>query len=128
MILIDNLKQKAKLLKNEITALYYAFKNPRLCIFPKILIAITIGYALSPVDLIPDFIPVLGYIDDLIILPALLALSIRLIPEKIMIESRKIAAENPVKLKKNWVIGTFFIIIWIFLVLLVIRNILQNKK
>ena len=76
--MFDSLKSKAMRLKREIAALYYAYQNPKLPLLPRLVILFTLGYCLSPIDLIPDFIPVLGYLDDLIILPALITLSLKL--------------------------------------------------
>lgn len=95
MSFLEKTKSKAKLLKQNITALYYAYKNPGTGILPKAVILITLFLALSPIDLIPDFIPVIGYLDDLIIIPLLLKLSIKLIPEDIMAESRLKAEKEP---------------------------------
>ncbi|MDC7241061.1 MAG: YkvA family protein [Spirochaetales bacterium] len=95
---MEALKARARKLKNEITAVYYAYGNARTPRGPKIVIALTLFLALSPIDLIPDFIPVLGYLDDLIIIPFLLAWSIRLIPPEVMEESRRKAEEKPLKL------------------------------
>ena len=117
------IKQKAKELKKEITALYYAYQNPEVKLLPKIIIILTLGYMLSPIDLIPDFIPVIGYLDDLIVIPALISLSIRLIPESVMNNSREIAGRKPVKLKKNWFFATLFILIWIILLSTLILSI-----
>lgn len=125
MIIIGKLKQKAKKLKNEITVIYYAYQNPNVKLFPKIIIGITVGYALSPIDLIPDFIPVLGYLDDLIILPALITLSIRLISKDIMDEARQKALQNPVKLKENWLFASLFILIWIILITVIVLSIVR---
>lgn len=84
-----NIKEKAQHLKQNITALTIAMKKKETPIYAKVIVGITIGYALSPIDLIPDFIPILGYIDDMIILPLLIWLSIQLIPLDIMEESKK---------------------------------------
>ena len=105
---IENLKIRAKELKKNISAVYYAGKDPRLSRKIKVLILFTIAYALSPVDLIPDFIPVLGYLDDLIILPALLVLIIRRIPAEIMEDSIKRAEIEPVSLKKKLALRSTF--------------------
>ena len=95
MSFLEKAKSKAKQIKQNITALYYAYRNPGTGILPKAVIFITLFLALSPIDLIPDFIPVLGYLDDLIIIPLLLKLSIKLIPEDIMAESRLKAEKEP---------------------------------
>lgn len=75
-----DLEQRARQLKTDMPAVYLSLKSPDTPRYVKALAAITLLYALLPVDLIPDFIPVLGYLDDLIILPALIALTIHFIP------------------------------------------------
>jgi len=107
------LKQKVKNLKSQIVVVYYAYQSPKVGFFAKAIVAIAIGYALSPIDLIPDFIPIVGYLDDLIIVPALLTLAIRLIPNEIMSEARKRAEEEPLRLGKNWVFASIFVAIWL---------------
>ena len=82
MELILKLKEKAKALKIEVIASYLSMRDSRTPLLAKIMIFITISYTFSPIDLIPDFIPELGFPDDLIILPLLIAASIRLIPMK----------------------------------------------
>lgn len=81
------LSERARALKTELTALWYASQDPRLPLRAKAAIALTLAYALSPIDLIPDFIPVLGYLDDLILVPALITLSIRLIPAPLLADA-----------------------------------------
>ena len=88
-----NLKERTKQLKTDIPALFLSMKSNDTPLSAKILAGITVGYALSPIDLIPDFIPVLGYLDDIIILPALIALTIRLIPKDTFELFRKEAEE-----------------------------------
>jgi uncharacterized membrane protein YkvA (DUF1232 family) len=117
MTIIENLKIRAKTLKIELTAIYYAYHNPKTKLLPKILILITIGYALSPIDLIPDFIPVLGYLDDLLIIPALISLTLIMIPKEIMDESREKARIEPLSLRKNWFFAILFILIWAILLI-----------
>ncbi len=80
------ISQKSKQLKTKIVAVYLALRRKDTPMLAKIAAGITVGYALSPIDLIPDFIPVLGYLDDFIILPLLIALSVKLIPQRIMEE------------------------------------------
>ena len=124
MKIINILKEKAGSLKKKLTAIYYAYKNPKLSLIPKIIIIITLGYALSPIDLIPDFIPILGYLDDLIIIPALIALSLKLIPSDIFNDAEKKAEEEPLTLKKNRVTAVLFILIWVSIIYLIIIKIM----
>lgn len=112
---IINLKDKAKRLKNEIVTISIAIRDRRTPLMAKIIIGLTISYALSPIDFIPDFIPVIGYLDDLIILPLLIVLSIKLIPEKVLIECREQAKENNRINKKLGIFSAAIIIlIWIY--------------
>lgn len=100
--LVARLRAKASKIKRDLVAVYYAYQNPRLPVLPKIIIMIALGYALSPMDLIPDFIPVLGLLDDALIVPGLISLAIKMIPDDIMSDARKRAEAEPVSLKKNW--------------------------
>ena len=120
----EKLKTRAKALKIELTALYYALQDKRLPLLPRVTGLIAIAYALSPIDLIPDFIPVLGYLDDLVILPGLIALTIRLIPRELMEECRRKAERQPVRLKKNPWLAVPIILLWTAALLLVLYAIL----
>lgn len=84
----EALQHTARLLKAEIPALFLALQKKETPLPAKLLALITIGYALSPVDLIPDFIPVLGYLDDVLLLPCLIALTVRLIPKDLLARCR----------------------------------------
>ena len=84
-----NLKENARKLKSDIPAVYLALKDRRTPAVAKIMAAVTVAYALSPIDLIPDFIPVLGYLDDLILLPVLVALTLKLIPREVFEQCRR---------------------------------------
>ena len=86
-----NLKERAKKLKTDIPAIFLALKDKETPIIAKIFAGITVAYALSPIDLIPDFIPVLGYLDDVILLPAFVALTIKFIPNDILEKKRKLS-------------------------------------
>lgn len=86
-----NIKQQAKKLKSNIPAIFLALKEKDTPLIAKIIAGVTVGYALSPIDLIPDFIPVLGYLDDVILLPALVALTIKLIPGAVWTKSKRSA-------------------------------------
>jgi len=121
---LENIRLKAQSIKREITALYYAYQNPALKILPKAIVIFTLGYALSPIDLIPDFIPILGYLDDLLIIPALITLSIKLIPKEIMEEARIKAANEPIKLRKNYFFAIVFVSIWVVVLIWAIKALL----
>jgi uncharacterized membrane protein YkvA (DUF1232 family) len=93
------LKDWARVMKRDVHALYLASRDPRVPWYAKALALVVAGYALSPIDLIPDFIPVLGYLDDVILVPLGVLLVIRLIPPEVMAEHRDLAAaaqERPV--------------------------------
>lgn len=123
-----NIKERAAKLKMDIPTLYLAFKDSETPIIAKIIAAITVAYALSPVDLIPDFIPVLGYLDDVILLPFLVYLSIKLIPEEVNERCRK-QAENLWKdgNQKKWYYAIPIILIWIILISILIRAIIKHR-
>lgn len=122
-----NLKERAKRLKSDIPAIFIALKDKRTPIFAKILGVITVGYALSPIDLIPDFIPVMGYLDDLILLPALAAATLKLIPREILEESR-IKAEGLWEngKPKKWYCALPIVIFWILIVYIIIKAVLRR--
>ena len=125
---IGKLKSKANGLKKEILALHFAYQDPRLPLLPKLLIISTVAYALSPIDLIPDFIPVLGYLDDLIILPLMISLSLKLIPLEIIEESRAKAESHNQKLKPNLVTGAIFILIWVLILVIIVKAVIDLIK
>ena len=85
---VARLKERAAHAKRDIYALYLACRDSRTPWYAKVLAAAVAGYALSPIDLIPDFVPVLGYLDDLIIVPAGIILAVKLIPPPVMAEAR----------------------------------------
>ena len=91
-VMIDQAKQWARIVKRDVHALYRAGRDPRVPWYAKALALCVAGYALSPIDLIPDFVPVLGYLDDVIIVPLGILLVVKLIPPEIMAEHRALAA------------------------------------
>ena len=124
---MQKIKEKAKKLKRDIPAVFLAMKHPRTPWYARILAGIIIGYALSPVDLIPDFVPVLGYLDDLVILPLLIILLLRLIPREVFEECRQEAVYLWANGKpKKWYYAIPIIVIWLFIVFLVLRVFLGN--
>jgi uncharacterized membrane protein YkvA (DUF1232 family) len=115
-VMLENLKQRAGHLKTETYALYFAARDPRTPWFAKLLVAGVVAYAFSPIDLIPDFVPVLGYLDDLVLIPLGITLAIKLVPCSVLSECRAQAKET-VKNKKpvNRVAGAVIVAIWILL-------------
>ena len=110
-------QQRAHLLKREVYALYFAARDPRVPWYVKALAACIVGYAFSPIDLIPDPIPVLGYLDDLVLIP-LGVLAVRaLIPEHVMAECRVRASELVAK-PRNGVAAGIIAAIWLLLAVL----------
>ena len=119
MTLIDKLKSWAWRLKKDVLMLWFSTKNPKTPLAPKIICIFIVAYALSPIDLIPDFIPILGYVDNLILLPVLILVAIRLIPKSIIQESRMKADEWLIKnLSKPKSYLGFLIVITIWLLIL----------
>jgi len=126
--MIDQLKARARALKSEVLAVYLAAKDPRTPWYAKALIFSVVAYTLSPIDLIPDFIPVLGYLDDLLIVPAGVWLAIRLIPPEVLAETRGAAATQGV----DGSVGRFgamtIILLWLIAVVIVFCLILLFTK
>lgn len=116
------LKERAKQLKSNIPAVFLALKAKETPIAAKLFAGLTVAYALSPIDLIPDFIPVLGYLDDVILLPALVAITIHFIPKEIF-ETYKKEAEGMWKngKPKRWYYALPVAVIWLFLMWLMIK-------
>jgi uncharacterized membrane protein YkvA (DUF1232 family) len=113
----SKLRNWAKRIKRDGITLWFASRHPRCPWYAKALGLFVVAYALSPIDLIPDFIPVLGYVDDVLLLPGLIWLTIRLLPSDVLMESRSwadewIAAKNSRPISK---IGVVLVIgIWLF--------------
>ena len=120
-----NLKERAKQLKTDIPAVFISLKSKDTPLLAKIFAGITVVYALSPIDLIPDFIPVLGYLDDVIILPALIALTIRLIPHDTFERFRN-EAEGIWKngRPEKWSYAIPIVVIWLIVIWVAIKVIL----
>lgn len=112
--MFQRLQQRARALKRETYALYLAYRDSRTPWLARVVAACVVAYAFSPLDLIPDFVPVLGYLDDLILIPAGIALAIRLIPNDVMAECReraRAAADRPT----NWTVAAVIVLIWLAL-------------
>jgi len=119
-----NLKERAKQLKTDIPTVFLALKDKETPVLAKLFAAVTVVYALSPVDMVPDFIPVLGYLDDVILLPALVALTIKFIPKEVL-EKNRTAAEGlwADGKPKKWYYGIPVVVIWGVIVGLIINAI-----
>jgi uncharacterized membrane protein YkvA (DUF1232 family) len=111
---LTKLKSLAKKLKQDLFVLYFSYKDKRVPWYAKAVAICVVAYAFSPIDLIPDFIPVLGYLDDLLLIPLGISLALKLIPS-IVIEENRAKAEGLRKngKPKNWFVGFLFIFIWI---------------
>lgn len=116
MTIIPDLRQWARRIKRDGVTLWFACRHPRTPWLAKALAVLVVAYALSPIDLIPDFVPVLGYVDDVLLLPGLIWLAIRLLPQAVLAECREKADEwigrGKAKPRSKW--GAVLIVaIWI---------------
>jgi len=110
----NNIKQWAKRLKRSIFILYLASKDKRVPLSVKLFTAFIVAYAFSPIDLIPDFIPVLGYLDDVILLPIGIYFALRMIPKNVLAECElKVAKLMKQEKPKNWIAGCIILFIWV---------------
>jgi uncharacterized membrane protein YkvA (DUF1232 family) len=122
MEFLEKLKQRSRHLKADTLAVYFAARDPRTPWYAKLLVAGIVAYAFSPIDLIPDFVPVLGYLDDLILIPMGIALAIKLIPKSVLAECRVRAQESIQRTKPvSFVAGALIVVIWLVLAALCIR-------
>ncbi len=116
MTSIAGWQERARQFKAETYALYLAYRDPRTPWHARLLAAIVVGYALSPIDLIPDFVPALGYLDDLLLVPLGVALALRLIPPQVMVDARRQAQEEMAAGKPaNWAAAAVVIAVWLLL-------------
>ncbi len=117
-----SLKERAERLKTDIPALFLALKDGETPLLAKIFAGITVVYALSPVDLIPDFIPVLGYLDDLILLPLFVALTVKFIPKGVLERCRR-ESQNMWKDGKpeKWYYAIPLVLVWALIVFVIVK-------
>lgn len=116
------IKDTANQLKKDIPAVFLALKRKETPWPAQILALLTVGYALSPIDLIPDFIPILGYLDDLVLLPLLIAVTLKLIPKEVMEQCRKESEEVWKDGKpEKWYYAVPIVIIWLVIFILIIK-------
>ena len=118
------LKERARRLKQDVPAVFLALKDRDTPLLAKILAGVTVAYALSPIDLVPDFVPVLGYLDDVLLLPALIALTVKLIPKKVWVRCQA-ESENMWKdsKPKKWYFAIPIVLIWLLIIWMIIKTI-----
>lgn len=118
-------KRRARQLKSETYALLLAYRDPRVPWYAKVFAALVVAYAFSPMDLIPDFVPVLGYLDDLLLVPLGIALAFKMIPPAVVAESRLKAQEALSEQRpRNWIAAGIIVVIWLLLVALAVTLVL----
>ncbi|KRQ86413.1 hypothetical protein ABG79_01794 [Caloramator mitchellensis] len=121
---LENLKKRAEDLKNNLYVLYLAYRHPKTPIYAKLWAVLVIAYALSPIDLIPDFLPVLGYLDDLILIPAGITIAIKLVPKEVWNECKEKEVDLKEAKKKGIVAGVIIGLIWAYALYLIIKFLL----
>jgi len=120
--LIEVWKQRAKKLKREVQALALAYQHPETPWYAKVFAGMVIAYSLSPIDLVPDFIPVLGYLDDLILVPLGITLAVRMIPAEVMDDCRAQALADPWDGKpKSWLGAVVIAALWVVCIVWVVK-------
>ena len=120
MRFFKSLKLRAHALKRDSLAVWFASRDPRTPWYAKTLAVLVVAYAFSPIDLIPDFIPVLGYLDDLILIPAGIALAVKWIPAVVMADARakaNVESQKPI----NWTAGVLILLVWAALIFFIVR-------
>ena len=126
--MLNRLKQRARALKNEAFAVYLAAKDPRTPWYAKALVFFVVAHTFSPIDLIPDFIPILGYLDDLIITPGGLWLAVRMIPPDVLAEARVTAATQGLDKSIGKVGAILIVSLWIIGIIAAVIFILRYTK
>lgn len=120
--MFESWKARAANLESEVYALYLAYRDSRTPLAAKGLIALVVAYAVSPIDPIPDVIPVLGYLDDVVVMPAGVALAYRLIPDEIIHDCRERAEDEIDVGRARWIVAGIVLLIWVLIALLAIRT------
>ena len=125
----DRWKERAKNLKSQLYALYLAYRDPRVPWYAKAFGAMVLAYALSPIDLIPDFIPVLGYLDDIVLIPLGIAVAIKMIPREVMEECRgKAAVVLSSGEVKTWPATLLIVGIWLAVLAVIVWKIVGRIR
>jgi uncharacterized membrane protein YkvA (DUF1232 family) len=111
---VEKWKNKARTLKQNVHVLYLSARHPATPWYAKLFAACVVAYVFSPIDLIPDFIPVIGYLDDLILVPLGIALAVRMIPPEVLSECRSRAEDRSSSKKTvNWAAGVLILALWL---------------
>jgi len=127
--LIARLKSRARTLKREAYALYIATRDPRAPWYAKAFLGLVVAHTFSPIDLIPDFIPVLGYLDDLVVTPLGIALALRMIPPEVMSDARRQAEALLQQGKPISRAGAIMVVaIWLVIIIAVVWSIVRAVK
>jgi uncharacterized membrane protein YkvA (DUF1232 family) len=123
---MDRWKARVHDLKTDVHALLLAYRDNRVPLKAKIVLALVVAYAVSPIDLIPDFIPILGYLDDLILLPLGIMLAVKMIPAEVMQECRVMAVAALPEKKASVIIGTVIVIV-LWMAIIAAAVVFSNK-
>ena len=115
--MLGRLKARARALKNEVLAVYLAAQDPRTPWYARALVFFVVAHTFSPIDLIPDFIPILGYLDDLLITPGGLWLAIRLIPPEVLEEARGKVSGSGVERSVRYIGLAMILVVWIVILI-----------
>ncbi len=118
---LQSLKEWAKHLKKQIIMLWFASKHSQMPWLPKVIAVVAVAYAFSPIDLIPDFIPILGLLDEAIILPMLIWLAVRFTPQQVILDAEQQAEEwlnQQERRPQNYLVAVLIILVWITLALM----------
>ncbi|MEY8755422.1 YkvA family protein [Peribacillus frigoritolerans] len=116
--MFDKIKTWARSLKRQIFILYFACKDERVPWHAKVFTACVVAYAFSPIDIIPDFIPILGYLDDVILVPIGIMIALKMIPKNVLTDC-EVQAEEMMKngKPKNWIVGSLIVMIWVLIII-----------
>ncbi|MEB2630760.1 DUF1232 domain-containing protein [Peribacillus frigoritolerans] len=116
--MFDKIKTWARSLKRQIFILYFACKDERVPWHAKVFTACVVAYAFSPIDIIPDFIPILGYLDDVILVPIGIMIALKMIPKSVLTDCEGKAEEMMKNGKpKNWIVGSLIVMIWVLIII-----------
>lgn len=127
--IIERWKSRVRQLKVETYTLYLAYRDPRVPWYAKVFVACVVGYAFSPIDLIPEFIPILGYLDDLVLVPLGIALALKMMPEAVLEECRRQAETSLSRDKpRNWVAGGVIVAIWLLAIALITVTVVRTTN